>query len=165
MVADLDASVAAAVDFGAEVLCQHLGPEADAEEGLALLQRHPDPLGLLLDIVEIVVGALGATEDHGAAMMLERLGQRLAGEMAADVEGVTIALEPLADMARIRADLMQHQQNGLSGGITADATRSSRSAAVVDVGSASSIISLPVARIEQPSLDRLGQAVRHQTQK
>ena len=43
----------------------------------------------------------------------------LAGETAAYVERVTIALEPLADMARIRADLMQHQKNGLSGGITA----------------------------------------------
>ena len=92
VVADLDAAVPATVDPGAELLGQHLRPEADAKEGLALLQRDPDPVGLLLDVVEIVVGALGAAEDHGPAMMLERFGQRLAVEMAAYVEGVTIAL-------------------------------------------------------------------------
>src|SRR5688572_24026710 len=111
VIADLDIAMLTMIDPGAEILRQHLRAEADAEERLVLLQRDADPLDLAADERIAVVGALRAAEDDGAAVMLERLRQWIVETASAHIQRVTVALEPLADMARVGMALMQYDQD------------------------------------------------------
>ena len=99
--------------LGAEMVGEHLRAEADAQERLLLLQRDADPFGLAADELVLVVGAHRPAEDDRAAVVRQRLGQRIAVARLADIESVAVAAEPLADVAWIGLLLMQHDADGL----------------------------------------------------
>src|SRR5205823_4455297 len=78
-----------------------VGAGGEAEKRLLLPQRDADPLRLAANKLGLVVGAHGAAEDDGAAMVLQRLGQGIAITRLADIERVAVAAEPLADVAGV----------------------------------------------------------------
>ena len=93
------------------MLGEHLRAQADAEERPLLPQRHFDPVDLARDIVVTVVGAHRTAEDHGAGMGVERFGKGIAEARPADVEGMAERSQGIADPARCRVLLMQHDQH------------------------------------------------------
>ena len=111
VIADLGMAVRMRIDLGAELARQHLRAEADAEIRLLLLERHLDPVDLAADEIVLVVGALRPAENHGAGMVLQRLGQRLVEARPADVEGEAAAAQRVADPAGRRVLLMQDDQD------------------------------------------------------
>jgi hypothetical protein len=102
-------------DAGAEVLRHHLSPEAEAEIGLVLLERHLDPVDLRFDEVVRVVGTHRAAENHGSGVLRERFRQRIAEAGAADVEPVAALKEQAPDPTGGRVLLMQNDENGCLG--------------------------------------------------
>ena len=108
----LDLALGMQVDPGAEVARQHLGAEADAEEGLLLGKRHADPIDLAPDEGFVVVRALRAAEDDRAGVVGEGVGKRLVEARAADVERIAAGFQRVPDAARRRMLLMQNDQDG-----------------------------------------------------
>ncbi len=111
VIADLDQPFRMRRHRGAEMPRQHLRAEADAEIGLALLERHADPVDLGPHIIVAVIGALRPAEDDGAGMLVQRLGQRLAEAGAAYVEAETEGGEPMPDPAGRGMLLVEHDQD------------------------------------------------------
>ena len=100
------------VDPGAEVARQHLGAQADAEEGLLLGKRHADPIDLAPDECFVVVRALRAAEDNRSGVIGEGVGKRVVEARAADVERIAAGFERVPDAARRRMLLVQDDQDG-----------------------------------------------------
>jgi hypothetical protein len=50
----------------AELACEHLRAETNAEIRLLVPQRHADPIDFAADKIFLVVGALRTAEDHDA---------------------------------------------------------------------------------------------------
>ena len=101
------------IDPAAEMARHHLRAEADAEIRLLVAQRHADPVGLTLDEVVVVVGALRPAEDHRAGMFVHRLGQRIVEARPADVERIAELGQHLPDTAGRGMLLMQDDKDGL----------------------------------------------------
>ena len=99
IIADLGVAFRMRIDPLAEMARHHLRAEADAEIRLLVAQRHADPVGLTLDEILIVVGALRPAEDHRAGMFVHRLGQRIAEARPADVERIAELGQHLPDTA------------------------------------------------------------------
>jgi hypothetical protein len=87
IIADLYQLLAVAADLAAEFLDHHLGAEADAEKGLALRQRHADPVDLPVHEGVRVVGAHRPAENHGARVPVHGVREGVAEAGLADVEG------------------------------------------------------------------------------
>ena len=111
VIADLGQALRVERDFGAEMLGEHLRAEADAEERPLLPQRHFDPVDLARDIIVAVIGAHRAAEDHRAGMGIQRFRQRIAEARPANVERMAERTQGVADAARRRVLLMQHDQH------------------------------------------------------
>src|SRR5262249_20396858 len=73
-IADLDKAVRMRSDLAAQMPRQHLGAKTNAKEGLLLLERNRDPVGLGADEVIAVIGAHRPAEDRGPFMLAERFG-------------------------------------------------------------------------------------------
>ena len=113
VIADLGHLLGVETDLGAQVIGQHLRAKADAEKRLYLLQCDADPFRLAADEFVLVVGAHGTAEYDGAAVVGERLGQRVTVPGLADVERITVAAKPLADVARIGPLVVEHDAHRL----------------------------------------------------
>ncbi len=116
VITDLDARALAMIDPGPQMMRKHLGPETDAEEWLVFSQRNADPLDFLPHVFVGIVGALRATKDHGAAVVAERLGQRIVVAGTPNIECMPVSAEPLADVARVGMSLMQDDEHGFLDG-------------------------------------------------
>src|SRR6185312_16798426 len=106
VIADLGMALRMRTHASAEMPRHHLRAEADAEVGLALPQRHADPVDFPLDVIVRVVGARRPPEDDRPGMMLHRLRQRLAEPRTADVHRIAASFQRLADAAGRRMFLM-----------------------------------------------------------
>src|SRR5215472_2588861 len=111
VIADFDVTIGMPVDAAAEMMCQHLGAEADAEKRLLLLQRHGEPIDLAPDEIGGVVRAHGAAEGDGAGMAGHGLGQRIAEARATHVERIAALAQGVTEASWSRRLLMQHDQN------------------------------------------------------
>src|SRR6266540_4211852 len=100
-----------AVDGAAEMPRQELGAEADTEKRPLLPERHLQPVDLATNKILLVIGAHRSAEDDGAAVMLERLGQRIAETRAADVERIAAGFEQMRDTAGRGMLLVQDEQD------------------------------------------------------
>src|SRR5690606_31374533 len=78
VVTDLHEPLGMYVDLRAELACEHLCAETDAEERLVFSERHFDPVRLRTHIVVGVVCAHRPAEDDDAGVLFERLRQRIA---------------------------------------------------------------------------------------
>ena len=111
IIADLRLAFRMRGDARTEMLGQHLGAQADPEEGLSLGERNGDPIDLAAHELVAVVGALRPAEDDGAGVAGERLGQRIAQPRPADIERHAALGEVVADPAGGGELLMQHQKH------------------------------------------------------
>jgi len=98
----------------AELARQHLRAEADAEERLALLERHRHPVDLVLDELGLVVGAHRPAEHHDTAMFRQRLGQPFAERRTAHVKRIAARGQMMADAPRRGHFLVQDDQDRLA---------------------------------------------------
>src|SRR6266700_5500153 len=96
---------------GAELLGEHLGTEANAEEWPLLAQRDLDPVDLAANVIVRVVGAHGPDENHGTGMRVQSGWQRIDETRTADVELIAERAQDVADPAGTRAFLMQDDQD------------------------------------------------------
>ena len=98
-------------DALAEMPREHLCAKTNAKERLSLAQRHADEIGLGLDEIVRIVGALWSAEDHRARMIRHGFGQRIAIARPADVEFVTALAQRVTDTTRGRLLLVQDEKN------------------------------------------------------
>ena len=101
-------------DALAEMPRKHLRAEADAEKRLSLAQWDADEVGLGLDEIVRIVGALRPAEDHRAGVIRHGLGQGIAVARPADIELVAAIAQRGADTAGRRLLLVQDEQNFVS---------------------------------------------------
>ena len=111
IVADLRAPLRMRRNGRAKMLRQHLRAKADAEKRALLGKRHRDPVDLARDVIVRIVGAHRAAEDHRARMIGERRRQLVTKARAPNVERISKRAERIADAARRRGFLMQHDQH------------------------------------------------------
>ena len=97
IITDLGMAIGMLEDPAAEMTCEHLGAEADAEERLSLPQRNSQPVDLPANEFVGVVGAHRAAEDDRRGMPGHGLRQRIAEARAAHVEWVTALAQSVAD--------------------------------------------------------------------
>src|SRR5579884_658076 len=69
LISHFDAAFAMSINLRSEVLGKHLRAKADAEEWLLFQERHLDPVNFPGDVIVAVIGAHGAAENDGAAMV------------------------------------------------------------------------------------------------
>ena len=110
-IADLAALVVVAVHPRSELAREHLGAEADAEQGLPLGQRDREPVDLAPDPLGGIVGAHRAAEDDNPIVVGERLRQRLIETWTADVETRAHGPERQPDPSGGGMLLMQNDQH------------------------------------------------------
>src|SRR6516165_7171251 len=107
IIADLRATLRMRRNAGAKLLCQHLRAETDAEEWTLLGERDGDPVDLAANEFIAVVRAHRAAEDHGARMVLQGFGKRVAKARPLYIERMSEFPQRVADPARGRCFLMQ----------------------------------------------------------
>src|SRR5215475_6227831 len=113
VVTDLGVAFGMGIDPAAEMARQHLGPEADAEKGLLLLERHRDPVGFAAHEFLRVVGARRTAEDDRAGVLRERFRERIAEAWMAGVERIAALLQGVADPTGRGAVPVQNDQDRL----------------------------------------------------
>ncbi len=111
VIADLGTAFRVRRDACAELHGQHLRAEADPEKRTVLAQRHGDPVDFAADIVVGIVGAHRSAENHSTGMVVQRLRQRVAETGAADVQRMAKQPQRVANPARCRGFLVQHDQH------------------------------------------------------
>ena len=111
IIADLDETLIMRSHFAAQMARQHLGAEADAEKGFFLFQRYGDPVGLVANEAVAVIGAHWPPEDRRPGVSAERFGQCVAKTGPADVEGISLLLQHVADPSGRGGFGMQDDQN------------------------------------------------------
>ena len=110
--ADLDQPFAMTFDMTAEMIDQHLRAETDAEQRLALLERHRQPVRLAPhELLVMVVRAHWPAKNHHASVMGERFGKLVAKRRPAYVEIVTRFDQHMPDTAGTGRLLMQDDQD------------------------------------------------------
>jgi hypothetical protein len=89
---------------------EHLRSQADSQERPLLPKRYGDPVDLPANEIIRIVRAHRAAENHGARMAIQRFGKRIAKARTPDIESVSERPQRIADAARRRGLLVQHDQ-------------------------------------------------------
>src|SRR5262249_1639189 len=105
------------IDAATKVSRQHLGAEANAKEGLALVQRHRDPINLAAHELIFIIRAHRAAEDDRTRMLGHARGQLITVTRPTNVEREAAFHKSMPDPAGRGALLMQHNKNRQSHGV------------------------------------------------
>ena len=113
IITDLGMAVGVLVDPTAEVMRQHLRPEADAEKRLVLPQRNCEPVDFPADEIIFVIRAHGAAENDGTGMLPERVRQGIAEARAPHIQCIATLTQRMAYSTWSGGFLMHHDENGI----------------------------------------------------
>ena len=111
VISDLHAALRMRSHPAAEMHREHLRAQANSQQRPLLPKRHCDPLDLAANIIIRIVGAHRAAENDRTGMLFQRLRQRVAEARTPDIEPVSKCPQHVADPARRRRLLVQHDQN------------------------------------------------------
>jgi hypothetical protein len=90
---------------------EHLRAEANPQQRPPLRKRHRDPVDLAANILIRIVRAHRTAENDRPGMAVQRFRKRIAKARTPDIEPVSERPQHIADAARRRRLLVQHDQN------------------------------------------------------
>ena len=111
VIADLRAPFRMLPHRRAQMLREHLRPEAQAQIGLCFPQRNLQPIDLGFYIIVRIIGAHGAAENHRAGVVPQGVGKRIAEPRAPDIQRMPALPQQSPNPARRGMLLMKNDQD------------------------------------------------------